>query len=389
MPDFNIKPTHKPIKNYYAELEKYAQYGVENEGTVRAAFQDLLQHYCRQSNLTLLCEKSHILPPDKGGKGGYRRIQPDGEVVDTYGLPHGYWEAKDTQDDLHTETDKKFAAGYPSKNIVIQSPTHALLYQHGRLQLDLDITDPRNLIQVLQTFFTYQAENISAWHTAVAEFKDTVPELGDKLAALIETERQNNPHFQEAFTRFHQQCQASMNPNLSVAAVEEMLIQHLLTERIFRTVFDNPDFTRRNIIAREIETVIDVLTERTLNRSEFLRPLEPFYAAIEQTAGTITDFSQKQGFLNTVYEQFFQGFSVKVADTHGIVYTPQPIVDFMVESVAHLLQTEFDRSLSDSGVHIIDPFVGTGNFIVRIMKALDSYLTGTQIYGGSAGTPVQ
>ena len=364
MPDFNIKSTHKPIKNYYTELERYAQHGAENEGTVRTAFQNLPQHYCHRSNLTLLCEKTHYTPEKK-------RIIPDGEVVDAFGLPHGYWEAKDTQDDLHVEADKKFAAGYPSKNIVIQSPTHALLYQHGRLQLDLDITEPRNLIQVLQTFFTYQEENISAWHTAVSEFKDTVPELGEKLAALIETERQNNPHFQEAFTRFHQQCQASINPNLSVAAIEEMLIQHLLTERIFRTVFDNPDFTRRNIIAREIENVIDVLTERTLNRSEFLRPLEPFYAAIERTAATITDFSQKQGFLNTVYEQFFQGFSVKVADTHGIVYTPQSIVDFMVKSVEHILQTEFGRSLSDNGVHIIDPFVGTGNFIVRIMQALD------------------
>ena len=198
-----------------------------------------------------------------------------------------------------------------------------------------------------------------------------MPELGEELAALIETERQNNPHFQEAFTRFHQQCRTSINPNLSVAAVEEMLIQHLLTERIFRTVFDNPDFTRRDIIAREIETVIDVLTERTLNRSEFLRLLEPFYTAIDQTASTITDFSQKQGFLNTVYEQFFQGFSVKVADTHGIVYTPQPIVDFMVKSVEHILGTEFNRSLSDTGVNIIDPFVGTGNFIVRIMQELD------------------
>ncbi len=367
MPDLNIKPTHKPIKTYYTELEKYARHGAENEGTVRAAFQNLLQHYCRQSDLTLLCEKI-LYPSDKGGN---RLIQPDGEVVDAFGLPHGYWEAKDTQDDLYVEADKKFAAGYPSKNIVIQSPTHALLYQHGQLQLDLDISEPRNLVHVLQTFFAYQEENISAWHTAVAEFKETVPELGDRLAALIKTERQSNPHFQEAFISFHQQCKASINPNLSVAAVEEMLIQHLLTERIFRTVFDNPDFTRRNIIAREIENVIDVLTERTLNRSEFLRPLEPFYAAIEQTAGTITDFSQKQGFLNTVYEQFFQGFSVKVADTHGIVYTPQPIVDFMVKSVEHILQTEFNRSLSDSGVNIIDPFVGTGNFIVRIMQELD------------------
>ena len=364
MPDFNIKPTHKPIKTYYAELEKYAQHGAENEGTVRAAFQNLLQHYCHQSNLTLLCEKSHYTPEK-------RRITPDGEVVDTFGLPHGYWEAKDTHDDLYTEADKKFAAGYPSKNIVVQSPTHALLYQHGRLQLDLDISEPRNLIQVLKGFFAYQEENISAWHTAVAEFRDTVPELGDKLAALIQTERQNNPHFQEAFTSFHRQCQASINPHLSIAAVEEMLIQHLLTERIFATVFRNRDFTRRNIIAREIEKVIDVLTEHALNRDQFLRILDPFYVAIEQTAATITDFSQKQGFLNTVYEQFFQGFSVKVADTHGIVYTPQPIVDFMVKSVEHILQTEFNRSMSDSGVHIIDPFVGTGNFIVRIMQELD------------------
>ena len=364
MPAINIKTTHKPIKNYYTELERYAQLGEENEGTVRTAFQNLLQHYCGQSDLTLLCEKSRYTPEK-------RRITPDGEVVDAFGLPHGYWEAKDTQDNLHVEADKKFAAGYPSKNIVVQSPTHALLYQHGQLQLDLDITEPRNLVHVLQTFFTYQEENIAAWYTAVAEFREMVPELGEKLAARIEIERRNNPHFQEAFTRFHQQCQTSINPNLSIAAVEEMLIQHLLTERIFRTVFDNPDFTRRNIIAREIETVIDVLTERTLNRSEFLRPLEPFYAAIEETASTITDFSQKQAFLNTVYEQFFQGFSIKVADTHGIVYTPQPIVDFMVKSVEHILQNEFDRSLSDSGVHIIDPFVGTGNFIVRIMQALD------------------
>ena len=374
MSDLNIKPTHKPIKTYYAELEKYAQLGEENEGTVRAAFQNLLQHYCHQSDFTLLCEKTRSLPSDNEGSEQTalnRRIRPDGEVVDAFGLPHGYWEAKDTQDNLYAEADKKFAAGYPSKNIVVQSPTHALLYQDGQLQLDMDITEPRNLVRMLQTFLAYQEANISAWHAAVSEFRETVPELGEKLAALIETERQNNPHFREAFTNFHQQCQASINPNLSIAAVEEMLIQHLLTERIFATVFKNRDFTRRNIIARDIEKVIDVLTEHALNRDQFLQSLDPFYVAIEKTAATITDFSQKQGFLNAIYEQFFQGFSVKVADTHGIVYTPQPIVDFMVQSVEHILQTEFNRSLSESGVNIIDPFVGTGNFIVRVMQALD------------------
>ena len=364
MPNLNIKTTHKPIKEYYAELKAYDSIGAAHEGAVRTAFQNLLQHYCRQANLILVCEKTRTAPDN-------RRIRPDGEIVDAFGLPYGYWEAKDTQDNLHVEAEKKFAAGYPAKNIIFQSPTHALVYQHEHQQLDVDITEPRNLVHVLQTFFAYQEENISAWHTAVTEFKETVPALGDRLATLIKTERQNNPHFQDAFTRFHQQCQTSINPNLSVAAVEEMLIQHLLTERIFRTVFNNRDFTRRNIIAREIENVIDALTSQTFDRNLFLQSLDPFYVAIEQTAATITDFSQKQGFLNTVYEQFFQGFSVKVADTHGIVYTPQPIVDFMVKSVEHILQTEFNRSMSDSGVHLIDPFVGTGNFIVRIMQELE------------------
>ena len=155
------------------------------------------------------------------------------------------------------------------------------------------------------------------------------------------------------------------------------MIQHLLTERIFRTVFSNSDFIHRNVIAREIETVINALTSHAFSREDFLRSLDPFYTAIERTAATIDDFSQKQGFLNTVYEQFFQGFSVQVADTHGIVYTPQPIVDFMVKSVDQILKTEFEgvgngglRSLSSPDIHIIDPFVGTGNFIVRTMHEI-------------------
>ena len=363
MPILNIKPTHKPIKNYYTELAEYAKVGAEHEGAVRTAFQNLLQHYCRQANLILVCEKTRYTSEK-------RRIQIDGEVVDAFDLPHGHWEAKDTHDDLPTEARKKSEAGYPFKNMIIQAPTRALLYQNGHLRLDVDLTDPNNLINLLNTFFGYREDNIVDWYAAVEEFKEKVPVLGHGVAKRIETERQENPQFRQAFQSFHQQCRASIDANLTEAQVEEMLIQHLLTERIFRTVFDNPDFTNRNIIAQEIEKVIQILTRRSPSRSEFLRPLDPFYVAIEKTAATITDFSQKQAFLNTVYEQFFQGFSVDIADTHGIVYTPQPIVDFMVKSVEHVLGTEFGRSLSNMGVHIIDPFVGTGNFIVRLMQEI-------------------
>ena len=361
----NIKSTHKPIKTFYAELKQYENLGATNETEIRLAFATLLQHYARQNDLTLICEKPLRTPQNT-------TIYVDGMLTDdTFGLPRGYWEAKDLHDNLVTAVRQKFDRGYPQDNILFTTQERAILYQDGQEVMDVGIADAEAFIRVLYAFFSYEQADVANWERAAVEFKDKVPALGERAAKLIQNEEVTNARFQEAFADFYRHCQAAINPNLSKSAVEEMLIQHLLTERIFRTVFDNPDFTRRNIIAREIENVIDALTWQAYNRSEFLRELNQFYGAIERAAATFIDFSQKQHFLNTVYEQFFQGFSVKVADTHGIVYTPQPIVNFMVKSVSHLLATEFGRSLSDTGVHIIDPFVGTGNFIVRLVQAID------------------
>jgi predicted helicase len=205
---------------------------------------------------------------------------------------------------------------------------------------------------------------------AIAEFSSRIPEIADAVKGIIEKERKTNKKFVASFDAFVLLCRQAINPNLSDEAVETMLIQHLLTERIFRRVFNNPEFTRRNIIAAEIEKVIDSLTSKHFSRDAFLKDLDRFYHAIEINAENATDFSEKQTFLNTVYERFFQGFSPKEADTHGIVYTPQPIVNFMVRSVEEILKKEFGKSLGDREVHILDPFVGTGNFLVRVMQEI-------------------
>ena len=370
MTSLNLKPTHKIIKDYYTELDQFNRLGATHEGAVRSAFQSLLQGCARQFDWTLVPEHS-MTPLTRGARGvKNRRIIVDGALMDNFRLTHGYWEAKDEDDDLPAEVVRKFERGYPRDNILFQEPYRAILWQNERQTLDTDLTDPTELIGTLETFFSHQPAEYAEWENAVSEFRERVPALGQGLAERIHAERETNQAFITAFADFYEKCRQSINPNLSEAAVEEMLIQHLLTEQIFHTVFYNQDFTRRNVIANEIEKVIDALTSQSFSRHDFLGGLNPFYTAIERTAATIDDFSQKQGFLNTVYEQFFQGFSVKVADTHGIVYTPQPIVDFMVRSVEEILQTEFNRSLSDAGVHIIDPFVGTGNFIVRTMREI-------------------
>ena len=362
MSTLKLKPAHKAVKDYYDALNKLTALGASHEGAVSPAFAALLRHCARQFDWTLI-EKHSV-------KRHGNLIIVDGALVDTFKLVHGYWEAKDSGDDLHKEIKKKFAVGYPRDNILFQAPDRVSIWQDGRQVLDEDITQPERLIEALRTFFGYQPPAYEQFQQAVEEFKLKVPELASGLLQLIEKERAGNQRFIQAFGSFSDLCRRTINPNISTEAVEEMLIQHLLTERIFRSVFNNPDFVERNVIAREIEKVIVAVTSQSFSKHEFQQSLDRFYGAIETTAATIEDFSQKQGFLNTVYEKFFQGFSVKVADTHGIVYTPQSIVQFMVKSVQDLLRREFDRSLSDPGVHIIDPFVGTGSFMVGVMREM-------------------
>ena len=361
MPTLNLKPNHKAIRDYYATLHQYAQQGITHEGAVSSPFDTLLHACAKQINAT-------FIPQYPMHTAAGNRIVIDGMIRDEYGLPLAYWEAKDIDDNLTKAVQEKRDAGYPLDNTLFQTPQRAILYQNGLIALDVDITEPANLIAALQYLFAYVPPALDNWQTAVSDFREHVPDLASKLKELIEQRHETDTAFKKAFSDFYETCRTAINPDLSQDAVEEMLTQHILTERIFRTVFNNSAFTRRNIIAREIENVVDALIRQAFSREEFLKPLDPFYVAIEQAAMLCRDFTQKQHFLNTFYEKFFQGFSEDVADTHGIVYTPQPIVDFIVKSVAHILETEFGRSLSDTGVHIIDPFVGTGNFIVRLMQ---------------------
>jgi hypothetical protein len=296
-----LKPTHKPVIAYYEALARFKKLGVKHEGAVSSAFEDLLEHCARQTGRVLIPKYATT------GRGG-QPIIPDAAVVDSLSkiLCYGLWEAKDTDDDLEKEIKAKFKVGYPRDNMLFQEPRRAILYQNGDRFLDADLEKPEQLIHLLDVFFAWRPPAFDVWEKAVEEFKVRVPQLGASLSKLIRKERQTNTKYEAAFQGFLRLCRTSLNPNLAESAVEEMVIQHLLTERIFRKVFDIGDFMQRNVIAREIEKVIDALTSRNFSRDKFSMSLEHFYVAIEQAADTISDFSEKQKFLNTVYERFFQ-----------------------------------------------------------------------------------
>src|SRR5271157_1373431 len=261
----SLKPTDSAIRAYYAELEAYGRQGVLHEGAVSSAFQKLLAECARR--------RGWVLIPQLAAPGDRRNV-PDGTVRDENSLPRGYWEAKDSGDDLKAEIAKKVARGYPVTNTIFEDTRQAILYQNKQPAPAMDLRQPAELAFLLL-------------------------------------------------------CQTALNPNIRAEAVDEMLIQHLLTERLIGTIFDKPEVVQQNVIAAEVEKVVTALASQSFSRKDYLKSLDRFYLAIESAARVLPDFSDKQHFLNTVYERFFQGYSVKVADTHGIVYTPQPIVDFM------------------------------------------------------------
>nr|WP_207229496.1 type ISP restriction/modification enzyme [Ktedonosporobacter rubrisoli] len=353
-------PLKKAIARYYAQLKEYE--GKANyELAVRTAFQNLLADTARLIKWTLI--------PEQTLEGG---IRPDAVLRDdAFNLKRGFWEAKGPKSNLEAEIKKKIADGYPLTNTIFENTRCAVLYQNKkRLPDEYDLQNPNHVSDLLKRFFTYTEPDIESFEAAVKEFKERIPELAGALLAIIEKEHKANKKFIAAFETFAALCRSSLDPKISTSTIDEMLVQHLLTERLFRTVFDNPDFVSRNAIAAEIEKVIQALASRSFNRHEFLKTLDRFYIAIEGAAKGIESWSERQSFLNTVYERFFQGFSVKQADTHGIVYTPQEIVDFMCASVDEVLQKEFGKSIADPGVQILDPATGTGSFIVNLIHRI-------------------
>ena len=350
---------HPAIPKYQHELADLIAAGYKTEEQTRTAFGGLLKAICDERNLRFVTE-FRVGPREK------RKI--DAAIEDNYS-PLGYWEAKDSADDLEKEIKHKRSIGYPTSNTIFEDTQRAILWQNNSEVARFDLSKAEQIAELLQRFFEHTQADAAGFAEAVTLFMGKIPQLAGALSKKIEDER-GKPKFKAAFDSFFLVCQNALNPNIKESEVEEMLVQHLLTERLFKKVFDNEKWFQNNIIAGELETVIAALASSSWNPNDFLKSLDPFFLKIEDRARTLPDYSSKQEFLNNVYEQFLKVYSPDAADTMGIVYTPQPIVDWMCASVEHVLETEWNLGLADEQVQILDPCTGTGNFIVNLMRRI-------------------
>ena len=349
------------IERYRADLERIIAFGgSDNELTIKPAFRNCLAAYCREHREKL------ALVDELAARGG---IVPDGTVNDSLRMPRGYWEAKDTHDDLDAEIQRKFNLGYPKGNIIFEDSREAVLFQNGDVAMRVDMRREGELHRLIRRFLDYELPEIEDFRKAQAQFKDDLPSVLASLRETIEDARRHNAEYQDAAAVFLELCHQSIGPDVSDEDVREMLLQHILTKDIFLNIFRETQFHTENNIARQLDNLEGTFFFGGIKKEAMDRLLR-YYNVISVAALQIADYGEKQGFLKAIYEDFYKAYNPAAADRLGVVYTPNEVVDFIIRGADYLLQKHFGRGLADENVQILDPATGTGTFITNLIEYL-------------------
>ena len=195
----------------------------------------------------------------------------------------------------------------------------------------------------------------------------SIGEIARKFIERITRFVNENPDAHERFEEFLKGLRKNINDSVDSGQAIEMLAQHMITRPVFDALFKDYQFVNNNPVSRSMQSTIDFLEAQGLEMETAV--LDRFYASVRVNVGNIDNLEGKQTIIKNLYEKFFKGAFPRTVEQLGIVYTPVECVDFIIHSVEAILHKEFDASLSDENVHILDPFVGTGTFITRLLQS--------------------
>ena len=236
--------------------------------------------------------------------------------------------------------------------------------------------------KVKEIQYTFAFPNLDEWKDAI--FAKMVKKVGDRaywetwaqdIARIAETHITrikallDDPKSAQtkAFNNFLKGLQQNLNPAVSHEDAIEMLAQHLITKPVFDALFANYAFTERNPVSQSMQKMLGILEEHSLEKET--ATLEKFYASVRDRAKGLDNAEARQKVVIELYEEFFKNAFPRMHERLGIVYTPTQVVDFIIHSVEKVLRDEFKSGLAEKDVHIIDPFTGTGTFLVRLLQS--------------------
>lgn len=188
-----------------------------------------------------------------------------------------------------------------------------------------------------------------------------------RITSLLTRARAEDDELADAFRAFHEGLRANINESISEADAIDMLSQHLITQPVFEALFPTGSFARNNPVSATMQTMIGLLERAGLQAET--AALESFYASVRRSAQGVTTTAGRQTVIHRLYEQFFRKAFPKQSSSLGVVYTPVEVVDFILRSADDVCRAQFGYGLTDTDVHVQDPFTGTGTFIVRLLES--------------------
>ncbi len=203
------------------------------------------------------------------------------------------------------------------------------------------------------------------WESWARDVADIFARLVLRIEGLLETP--GNAALREWFDAFHGELRESINESIPRAGAIAMMAQHIVTRPVFEALFAEYDFAGGNPVARALDSLRGDFGEFGLENET--RDLQGFYDSVRARARGLDNSAARQRVTMELYEKFFAAALKKDADRLGIVYTPVEAVDFVLHSADAALRREFGRGLGGAGVHVLDPFTGTGIFLVRLLQS--------------------
>ncbi|GAB3051735.1 DEAD/DEAH box helicase [Virgibacillus ainsalahensis] len=236
----------------------------------------------------------------------------------------------------------------------------------GTEQLELDLSEEKlsELERAIYGKIVQKVGNVKYWE----QWSEDVAEIARKHIMRINVmlEDKSSATYQE-FQKFMKSIRHNINDSITEQQAIEMLSQHLITKPVFEALFESYSFVNNNPVSHSMEAILDVLDKRGLLRGQ--EKLEDFYESVRVRAEGIDNLEAKQKIIIQLYDKFFKVGFKETTDRLGIVFTPVEVVDFIIQSAEYVLKRHFGKSIGDKGVHILDPFTGTGTFIVRLLQS--------------------
>lgn len=199
------------------------------------------------------------------------------------------------------------------------------------------------------------------------QWAKSVADIATRQTERIEKIINENPKYQKTFDNFLKGLHKNINPSISQSDAIEMLSQHIITKPVFDALFEDYSFVKNNPMSQSMQKMLDLLEEKSLE--EDAETLQKFYDFVQRNIRGLDNAKAKQDIIIKLYDSFFKTAFPKLVEKLGIVYTPVEIVDFIIHSVSDILLKEFNRTISDENIHILDPFTGTGTFITRLLQS--------------------